>query len=62
VAKQVGHQNITHCQCLLVRDDINLWPLCDVVHGNHDVPVSPLALWKGPAMSIAILLNGALTL
>jgi hypothetical protein len=26
-----------HCWCYLVRDDINLWPLGEVFHSNHEV-------------------------
>lgn len=36
-AEKVGYQNINHCHCLLVRDGVNLRPLCEQVHGDQMV-------------------------
>jgi hypothetical protein len=40
VAEKVGYQNINHCRCLLVRDDVNLWPPCEEVQEYQEVLIS----------------------
>jgi hypothetical protein len=61
VALEVSHQNISHHRCLLIRDGINLWPFSEVVHSSGEV-ISLHMSRKGPAMSVVILSNCALTL
>jgi hypothetical protein len=41
-AEKTVYQNINHCHCLLVRDGVNLRPLCKEVRGDLEVSIS---LW-----------------
>ena len=37
------------CHCLLVRDDVNFWPLRELVHGYQNISVFPVALREKPS-------------
>jgi hypothetical protein len=41
------HWDIHHNRCLMVRDDVNLWPLGEVVHTNQEILISALTLREG---------------
>jgi hypothetical protein len=45
----------------LVRYAINFWPLGEIVHGNQEVSISPLDLWKGSCGDDGDLSNGMVT-
>jgi hypothetical protein len=59
LTEEFGQQDVCHHWCLLVRDDVSLWPLGEEVYDNQEVLTLLLALWKSLAMIMVILLNRA---
>jgi hypothetical protein len=46
VAGEIGHPDITHCQCFMVGDGIHLQSLGEVVHANRKISIPTFALWE----------------
>ena len=58
VAEEVGHQSVCHCPCLLIGDGVNIWSLREFVHGDQEIPVSPVTFWESSSDVNSNPLNG----